>query len=136
MPELKTSSGGLTIDMKRNRFRILADTLQGLGNPEYIQFLVNPEELYIAVLGSDKPLLGGTANKVRIGKSHPRGSVEFYSSVLLTAIVRLYGSLDYQYSYRLTGDIDTENRIAYFSLKSVQKLERRSSGGREGISAI
>lgn len=61
--ELK-SRAGLTIDARRNRIRIYRQTLYGIGDPAYVQFLVNPEELYIAVLGLDKPIIGGSANKV------------------------------------------------------------------------
>ena len=33
----------LTLDMKRNRIRIYRATLRALGDPAYIQFLINPE---------------------------------------------------------------------------------------------
>ena len=42
----------LTLDPARNRIRIHRQTIRLLKNPAYVQFLVNPEELYIAVLGS------------------------------------------------------------------------------------
>ena len=48
----------LTLDPFRNRIRIHKKTIRRLGSPAYVQFLVNPEELYIAVLGSDKPMIG------------------------------------------------------------------------------
>ena len=38
----------LTLDPARTRIRIHKKTLRLLGSPAYIQFLVNPEELYIA----------------------------------------------------------------------------------------
>ena len=59
----------LTLDPARNRIRIHRQTIRLLKNPAYVQFLVNPEELYIAVLGSDKPISGGTANKVRMSST-------------------------------------------------------------------
>ena len=43
----------LTLDPARNRIRIHRQTIRLLKNPAYVQFLVNPEELYIAVLGSE-----------------------------------------------------------------------------------
>ena len=51
----------LTLDPARNRIRIHRQTIRLLKNPAYVQFLVNPEELYIAVLGSENfsELLGG-----------------------------------------------------------------------------
>ena len=60
------NSAIMTIDLKWNRFRIHKSTLNKMGNPQYVQFLVNPEEMFIAVLGSDRPLTGGTSNRVKL----------------------------------------------------------------------
>ena len=38
------NSAIMTIDLKWNRFRIHKSTLNKMGNPQYVQFLVNPEE--------------------------------------------------------------------------------------------
>ena len=111
----------LTLDMKRNRIRIYRATLRALGDPAYIQFLINPEELYIAILGSEIPLSGGTANRVKIPNSRLDGklSVEFYSAALLDGIYSIFGVLDREYNYRLTGEIDQVNRVAYLLVKPV-----------------
>ena len=120
------NSAMMTIDLKRNRFRIHKATLKKLGNPRYIQFLINPEELIIAILGSERPLAGGTANKVNIIQV-PRQSVEFYSNALLEGIVNMIGLPDFRYSYRLSGEVDAVNRVAYFSMSTLKKIERRIS---------
>jgi len=60
------NSALMTLDIKRNRFRIHKSTLCKLGYPRYIQFLINPEEMFIAILGTDKPMAGGTSNKVNV----------------------------------------------------------------------
>ena len=39
------NSAIMTIDLKWNRFRIHKSTLNKMGNPRYVQFLVNPEEM-------------------------------------------------------------------------------------------
>ena len=115
----------MTIDLKRSRFRIHKSTLNKMGKPQYIQFLVNPEEMFIAVLGSDRPLAGGTANRVKLVQM-PNHSIEFYSNALLCALVNMIGTLDFQYSYRMTGEVDVANRVAYFSMKALKKNERRT----------
>ncbi len=122
----------LTIDLKRNCIRLFKQTVRHLGNPPFIQFLINPEELYIAILGSDKPMAGGTSNKINLNKPS-NCSVEFYSSPLLEGIKRIFGALDYQHSYHLSGDIDQVNRVAYFSLSSLKKVERRQPDDGQGI---
>ena len=125
----------LTLDMKRNRIRIYRATLRALGDPAYIQFLINPEELYIAILGSEIPLSGGTANRVKIPNSRLDGklSVEFYSAALLDGIYSIFGVLDREYNYRLTGEIDQVNRVAYFSLRTLKRIERRKLNDGQGL---
>ena len=113
----------LTLDPLRNRIRIHRQTIRLLGNPAYVQFLVNPEELYI---------LGGTANKVRLSDTTQQ-SVEFYSSILLNNFSEMVGGFDLRFNYHLTGEIDQINRVAYFSLKTVRQQERRRQHGREGV---
>ena len=117
----------MTLDIKRNRFRIHKATLSKLGYPRYIQFLINPEEMFIAILGSDKPLAGGTANKVNTVEMTGYHSVEFYSNSLFEGIICMIGLLDFRYSYRLSGEVDVANRVAYFSMKTLKKNERRTS---------
>ena len=118
------NSALMTLDLKRSRIRIHKSTLKKLNDPKYIQFLINPEEMFIAFLGSDKPLAGGTANKVNLVRV-PNQSVEFYSNSLLEGVVNMVGMLDFRYSYRLSGEVDAVNRVAYFSMKTLNKNERR-----------
>ena len=123
----------MTIDNRRARFRIYRSTLRQLGNPKYIQFLINPEELFIAILGSDKPLAGGTANRVNIIEMKDNRCVEFYSNALLNGIISMIGALDNRSSYHLSGDIDAANRVAYFSMRTLKKVERRTTKDDQGI---
>ncbi len=126
------SSANLTIDLKRNRFRIYRKTLHGLGNPAFIQFLINPEELYIAILGSDKPIPGGTANKIHLNLEM-KSCIEFYSAALMDGLFKIFGALDYAHSYHLAGEIDQANRVAYFSLHSLKKAARSPENDTQGI---
>lgn len=118
------NSALMTLDIKRNRFRVHKATLKKLGDPKYIQFLINPEEMFIAILGTDKPLAGGTANKVNLIEM-PNHSVEFYSNALLEGVINMIGLLDFRYSYRLAGEVDIANRVAYFSMRTLKRNERR-----------
>lgn len=122
----------LTIDLKRYRFRIHKHTLSRLGYPKYIQFLINAEELCIMILGSDKPIPGGTANKIIIDLSI-KGNVEFCSSALLGEILKIFGMLDFRYSYHLAGEIDQINRVAYFYLNTLKKIEGRPTDDGQGV---
>ena len=117
------NSAIMTIDLRRSRFRVHKSTLNKMGRPQYIQFLVNPEEMLIAILGSDRPLSGGTANNVQQFQL-TKHSVEFYSSTLMSALVDMIGILDFRYSYRASGEVDVANRVAYFSMKTLKRNER------------
>ena len=79
------NSAIMTIDLRRSRFRVHKSTLNKMGMPQYVQFLVNPEEMFIAILGSDRPLSGGTANNVQQFQL-TKHSVEFYSNTLMSAL--------------------------------------------------
>ncbi|MDD3227834.1 MAG: hypothetical protein PHE09_01330 [Oscillospiraceae bacterium] len=125
----------LTLDVKRSRIRLYRSTLRALGDPAYIQFLINPEDLYIAILGSEIPISGGTANRIRIPNSQLDGkpSFEFYSTSLINGISKVFGVLDSEYNYHLSGEIDKVNRVAYFSMRTLQKFERRKLNGKQGV---
>lgn len=112
----------MTLDLKHNRFRMSTQTLHYLGNPSYIQYLINPEELYIVILCADSPIASKTAKKIYLRKYH--GCVEFYSTAFLDSLIKIFGKLDYQCSYRLFGEIDQVNHVAYFSLSTLRKNER------------
>lgn len=70
----------IVIDSKNNRIRIHRNTLHLLGDPEYIQLLVNPERLMIAVLSSQKLK---TANVIRWDRIAENRSCELYSKILI-----------------------------------------------------
>lgn len=79
--------------------------------------------MLIAILGSDRPLSGGTANNVQQFQL-TKHSVEFYSSTLMSALVDMIGILDFRYSYRVSGEMDVANRVAYSSMKTLKRNER------------
>ena len=74
----------LCIDLKKNRIRIHKHTLHMLGDPEYIQLLVNPDTHMIAVRKSVRQ--DYLAHHVRACYSDIRNSYELYSR---------YGGLPY-----------------------------------------
>jgi len=114
----------MTIDLKRYRFRIHKTTLHSLGNPKFVQILINPENLYMTILGLDKPIAGGTNKKIIVELSN-RSNMEFTSAELLGKILEIFGMLDFRHSYHLSGEIDRLNRVVYFYLNTIKKVERR-----------
>ena len=131
MTEQTAKTVEITIDPLRKRIRTHRETLKQLHYPAYVQFLVNPEKSYMAVLGSDQPLRGGTANRLRTNPDRLRSaqSTELYSSILLENLSPLLGGMNPAYNYRLSGEVVAENRVAYFSLKQIQTVARRRYHG-------
>ena len=121
----------MTIDLKRYRFRIHKTTLHGLGNPKFVQILINPENLYMMILGLDKPIAGGTSKKITAALS-AKSNMEFYNSALLDEILKIFGTLNLRFSYHLSGEIDQINRVAYFYFNTLKKIEggQRDDGQR------
>ena len=56
-------------------------------------------------------------------------SIEFYSKSLLDKLMEITGQLRMDRNYLLTGEVDRVNRVAYFSLRSLEQVERRGRHG-------
>ncbi len=111
MNKQTTTPPSLCIDLKKNRIRIHRHTLHLLGNPEYIQLLVNPTDGKIAIRRStSKDYL---AHKVYLDSDD---CVELYSSYLIENLITLNNNLTNNCSYRLYGIIDTQSEMALFSM--------------------
>ena len=77
----------ICIDFKKNRIRIHRNTLRQIGNPEYIQLLVNPDQKMIGIKAScaeDK-----LAHKVKDYFVINGNSYELYSRELLYSLSQL-----------------------------------------------
>ena len=135
MSRSKASEIKVTFDPFRCRIRIYRNTYRALGSPKHIQFLVNPEELYFAILGLDHPMRGGTSNKVPdYYTRNTQQSIEVYSTLMINQILEIVGQLSYDNIYQLAGDVDSNNRIAYFSLRTITAVPRKRKNETERIS--
>jgi len=105
----------LCIDLKKNRIRIHKLTLHMLGDPEYIQLLVNPQNSMIAIRKSvNKDFL---AHRVRYSKADSRYCYELYSTELLQALRHTNNiHLENNRSYRIYGVINPKECLASFSM--------------------
>lgn len=101
------------IDAKRNRVRILKRTLTMLGNPEYIQLLVNPISQCIAVLPSEDP------NKSLSHKvNFKTNSYEINSKIFIEQLLSLYSPIAGAYKIRIEGRYAQKQNTAFFSLSN------------------
>lgn len=107
----------ICIDFKKNRIRIHRSTLRQIGNPEYIQLLVNPSQKMIAIKAScaeDK-----LAHKVKDYFVINGNSYELYSRELLYSLSQLNLSWEKFNIFRLEGNIYPDKKIALFSMDNI-----------------
>lgn len=104
----------LCIDLKKNRIRIHKLTLHMLGDPEYIQLLVNPQDSMIAIMKSVRK--DYLAHRVRYSKADSRYCYELYSTELLQALRHTGIYLEDNRSYRIYGALNPKECLACFSM--------------------
>lgn len=107
----------LCIDLKKNRIRIHKLTLHLLGDPDYIQILVNPEEGIIAIRRSYPN--DHLAHHVKFHKLSEGTCYELYSTNLIQTLKQVNNSWENNHSYRLYGDVNKREGIAWFSMENI-----------------
>lgn len=112
-----TLQPSLCIDLKKNRIRIHRRTLQLIGNPEYIQLLVNPVEARLAILRSSQK--DHLAHKISVGTDE---CIELYSSCLIENLMTVNNGLSPNRCYRLYGNIVGHSNMALFSMRELEEI--------------
>lgn len=107
----------LSIDPRRNCIRIHKRTLHLLGDPEYIQLLVNPDARLIAIMRSTRA--DNLAHKVKYNRGTDRNCYELYSTNLLQHLQRVTNDWPDNTGYRIYGDYNQRNGIAQFSMDNI-----------------
>lgn len=91
-------------------------TLHLLGEPDYIQLLVNPDDLFIAI----RPVGKKAKLAHKIDWSRPaHSSYELYSKNLIETLAKVCPGWDKNKNYKLIGEIVESENVAMFDLKSV-----------------
>jgi len=111
----------MLVDLKKYRLRIHKSSLHLLGNPEYIQLLVNPDDMAVAIMSRDMP--GEQTLKINWDKLKS-ADCELYSRLLTLRLCEAFGCMKEGRSYRFTGYIIPQERIAYFPLKEMQPIDQ------------
>ena len=117
------TSASILIDLKKNRIRVHKTTLHDLGDPKYIQLLIHPQSMAVAIRCLDIPRSGEPHHKSSYRQMKSDNSYEIYSSSLMTKLSETIPNLDCGYSYRMAGKLDPAQRIAIFDLRTLQPME-------------
>ncbi len=113
----------ITIDPKKNRIRVYKTTLNALGTPPYVQLLVNPTQKLVALLAVEKSNGANQTHKIDWNDSTLENSFEIYSKPLIKNIFKILDGLDDTFSYRITGKIIPDKKIAIFALNTTTRIE-------------
>ena len=105
----------IAVDLKKYRIRIHRRT------PKYVQFLVSPSAMMLAIQGTDKRT--NYTHRVNLAALHPDNSYEIYSTSFVNKLCSLMEGLDSAYAYRLTGEIIAEENAGVFPLSSLHKID-------------
>ena len=111
----------ISLGMKKFRLRIYKSTLNLLGPPNYIQLLVNPNERVVAIRGLEERCK--ESHEVSFTRLKPDNSYELYSKQLILTLMSLLPGLEKDCTYRLSGEARTDEKIAFFPLDTIQRVE-------------
>ncbi len=109
----------IVIDSKNGRIRIHRSTLHLLGDPEYIQLLVNPERLLLIILPSKRLK---TANAIRWDRIAESKSCELYSKILVRQLRSICPNWKVDGKYRLYGSCVPNEQLIQFDMSSAEEV--------------
>lgn len=115
---IKTS---ITLDMKKNRIRIPKGLFHTLGEPKYVQLLVNTKDKKIGIKSVN--LTSTSAQPIKVSKQKTADKCyELYSCTLLNKLYDEMHLIDENASYKLDGAVFVEEKTALFSFATMKKI--------------
>lgn len=114
MSDQSNHSVSISVDMKKYRIRIHKSTLHLLGDPSFIQLLINPELEIVAIKSANSPT--PSAHKVSKDVLLSDNSIEIYSRYFVLKLKEVSPELNPGHTYRMSGEIISSENMAVFSL--------------------
>ena len=99
----------MSVDIKKCRIRLHKPMLAQLGIPQYIQILINPEKMVLAIRSVDV--------------KDSDQCIELYSESLVSKLYKFIDKMDERCTYRLEGEVNQAQKVAFFSLLNVKKCD-------------
>lgn len=113
----------MSIDLKKYRIRVHKESLHLIGDPKYIQFLVNIKSRLVAIRAIEKEQVDLQSYKVDQNRMESDFSFEIHSRPFIKRLCKEFECFDKGYCYRLTGNVVKSEKIAVFAVDSLQKIE-------------
>ena len=118
----------ITLDMKKNRIRIHKSTLELLKKPKNIHILINPTAYKLVI----RPTPPDIKDSLKISYKAD-SDCEFYSTDLMEQLSRLKPQLSNSCTYRISGEIVGDKRIAIFDICNAAIYDGPSSSERNEL---
>ena len=112
----------ISVDLKKHRLRIHRNTLNALCVPKFVQLMINPTDMVIAIIGTEKSL--PESHKVNLSQLGADNSYELYSKTLMNELRALVPNLDSGNSYRFYGRKISGENIVLFPMTSIQSIDK------------
>jgi len=113
----------MAVDLKRNRIRIHKMTIHLLGDPKYIQLLVDPEGRTVGVRAVESSVSGDQAHRINQTLMASGSSYEICSKLFMKKLQEVVPEIEENCSYRFTGKVLEKQKSAVFSLKTMTRIE-------------
>ena len=111
----------MTIDLKKRRLRLYKHILRLLGDPDYVQFLVNPEKKCFLVRRGEETEPG--SQKIYWTILNDNGQCcEFYSKPFVETLHSAFFDKDDEQTYRIIGDYHARRRFIAFDLEDSEPI--------------
>ena len=111
----------LTIDLKKRRLRLYKRILRLLGDPDYVQFLVNPDKRIFAVRCGEASEI--SSQKIYWTVLNDNGQCcEFYSKYLVERLQPLFSAQNDDRTYRIIGKYNTRKNSVVFNLHNSEPI--------------
>lgn len=114
----------MSVDTKKYGIRIHKALFRQLGEPRYIQLLVNPDDGAVAIQTVDKDMSGGQTHRIVEKRMQSESSYEIYSRPFIQKLREVEPGIEDGGAYRLTGSMIPSLKVAVFSLKTLQRTDR------------
>ncbi len=113
----------ISIDNKKHRIVVHKNMLHLLGDPPYIQLLIDPDSMMFAIKALDRTTSGDQTHKINKKALKSDNSVEIYSMTFISKLNSVAGILYDESLYHMPGVVISPERIAVFSMKNLTKAQ-------------
>lgn len=113
----------ISIDNKKHRIRIHKSMLHLLDDPPFIQLLIDPEKMIVAIKAVDHASSGDQTHKVNMKTLKSDNSVEIYSMTFISRLNSVAGILYDESLYHMPGVVLGPQKMAVFSMKNLTRVQ-------------